>query len=48
VLISLALSVWLFRCFRGGLGWMEFYELVIGITAMSLLVIAGKPFIRRE
>ena len=48
ILTSLALAVWLFRSFRGGLGWMELYELVIGLTAMSLIVILGRPFLNRE
>jgi hypothetical protein len=48
VLTSLALAVWLFRCFRGGLGWMEFYALVIGLAVLSLFVILGKPLIARD
>jgi hypothetical protein len=48
ILTSLAFSVWLFRCFRGGFALMEFYELVIGLTVMSVIVILGQPFFSRE
>lgn len=48
ILTSLALSVWLFRCFRGGLGWMEFYALVIGLAALSLIVILCRPLMARQ
>jgi len=47
VLVSLAMAVWLFRCFRGGLGWMEFYALVIGFVAMSGLVVVTRPLFAR-
>jgi hypothetical protein len=48
ILISLALAVWLFRCFRGGLGWPELYELVIGFGAMSVLVWVTRPLTGRN
>jgi hypothetical protein len=48
VLTSLAMAVWLFRCFRGGLGWQEFYALTIGFAAMSMLIIVTRPLFARD
>lgn len=48
ILTALALAVWLFRCFRGGFAWQEFYSLVIGLVAMSVLVFFARPLMSRR
>ena len=48
IVTSLALSVWLFRSFRGGLGWVEFYELAVGLAALSMIVILFRPLTARR
>lgn len=45
IIISMAIAVWLFRSFRGGLGWGEFYSVALGITLVSLMAFLARPFV---